>query len=1183
MAGTSEAKGRVGERRSRGGRLALADLRQAVQTADPAAILVPPRILRRVVRECHDLPGLRLRISHRKCYVIARERLLEIADRDDMELSPDDELPDRVTLVPLPDQARLDDAPAGTILVFYWRLLFHAAIHTTLDRRLASGEITRDAIDRWIGRIGATEFDEARSVLDQEGFLLPPIDDVGVFVEFAAVYLELACFARGMLSRYFPAIEQPEVVAEVLAEAVDARPLLAATRPPGAPGPGVDPELVDLERIEPDAESQPLQAEPLARGPSERKYQRWARRAESAQSRGNVVREVLCWHQARRVAPKARVGLVRNAARKGLDLLIQRMRAALGLDEDDPLRWREPLAVLAEQASRGIWTREGRLLYDLQKICIDHERNVFKIDLAAWLRGIAAQAIRDLGGFVTSLARHPVRVGMDWLKAVGAHPVRSAAQWVRSLARRPIKRALPSQRDVLMVRHLQTALRRLAAVRLSDGQRQELYGLLRGATDRCEARLREQFRPVIDGVLDEVGLTPQNVPETVARGKIVEELLDLVVERGFLRMGDLRDALARNDLKLPDVAGLGNVLAGDQLLRADRRLAARMDGVHRPGEFYLRWLQRLSALGFGTHVGRLLTLFAVVPFGGAFVILVGLMELVGMITGDKRRIEDELDVLLPATFVLGAFLLGLVNFPRFRAAVWRGLKAAFRGTRMVLVDLPWRLVRSPLVQAVLQSRWWKLGYRLLLKPAVLTAVVCLLLYGRHYAVKTEPATAAAIFLAVSLLLNSRLGRDMEEISQEWAVSAWQRLGLQAFARLFSFVMEISQVMVEGLERLLYTVDEWLRFRSGQGRGVFVVKAVLGMFWAGVTYVVRFAVTLLIEPQVNPVKHFPVVTVSHKLLLWFIPHLASVFSLTMPEAVALTLAGAIITSIPGIFGFLVWELRTNWRLYAANRPPQLGAVPIGHHGETMLRFLRPGFHSGTIPKRFARLRRAERAARKKGSWAGVRKHLRKLHEVEESIRRFLERETAALIAQAACWKDASLEIGRVHLATNRVRFELRPARAEGGLRVAFDMRGGWLVADAADGAWVAGLSAGQKAVLRAALLGVFKRAGSDLASRQIDERLAGACAAWDLDRRGLVVRPNGSSGGELVYALASEGPLVPEPSADGPADPAPRVYGRAELLFSAQDIAWEDWVRFWDGALSGDDVSSEALAPVPVLP
>ena len=46
-----------------------------------------------------------------------------------------------------------------------------------------------------------------------------------------------------------------------------------------------------------------------------------------------------------------------------------------------------------------------------------------------------------------------------------------------------------------------------------------------------------------------------------------------------------------------------------------------LDGVYRRGEFYLRWMQRISSLGFGTRIGRFLTRFAVVPFGGSYVTL----------------------------------------------------------------------------------------------------------------------------------------------------------------------------------------------------------------------------------------------------------------------------------------------------------------------------------------------------------------------------------------------------------------------------------------------------------------------------------------------------------------------------------------------------------------------------------
>src|SRR4030095_209119 len=75
-----------------------------------------------------------------------------------------------------------------------------------------------------------------------------------------------------------------------------------------------------------------------------------------------------------------------------------------------------------------------------------------------------------------------------------------------------------------------------------------------------------------------------------------------------------------------------------------------------------------------------------------------------------------------------------------------------------------------------------------------------------------------------------------------------------------------KMLANWVERQLYAVDEWLRFRGGDSQGSLARKAILGLLWFPIAYVFRFVFYLLVEPQVNPVKHFPVVTVSHKLLL-----------------------------------------------------------------------------------------------------------------------------------------------------------------------------------------------------------------------------------------------------------------------------------------------------------------------------
>ena len=68
-------------------------------------------------------------------------------------------------------------------------------------------------------------------------------------------------------------------------------------------------------------------------------------------------------------------------------------------------------------------------------------------------------------------------------------------EWALSAGRKPIKRPLPSQRSVLVIKHLRNAAQRLTMARLSDSDRQHFGGLLQAALQQCEERLRARFRP----------------------------------------------------------------------------------------------------------------------------------------------------------------------------------------------------------------------------------------------------------------------------------------------------------------------------------------------------------------------------------------------------------------------------------------------------------------------------------------------------------------------------------------------------------------------------------------------------------------------------------------------------------------------------------------------------------------
>jgi hypothetical protein len=398
--------------------------------------------------------------------------------------------------------------------------------------------------------------------------------------------------------------------------------------------------------------------------------------------------------------------------------------------------------------------------------------------------------------------------------------------------------------------------------------------------------------------------------------------------------------------------------------------------------------------------------------------------------------------LTPAV-VSGIFLGLLVNVPRFRDAVWQGLKWLGRAVKCTLLDAPRWFLALPWVEMVVRSAAARVVMNVVVKPLVPTLIVARLV-PEEVVLPQKIAGLACVYLGLLVVVNSRAGRNLEEMALDAIAEGWQRFGVRPLLGLFWFIVDLFRRMLQGIERVLYTVDEWLRFRTGQGRAMLVAKGTLGVVWFFVAYVVRFCVTLLIEPQINPLKHIPWVSVSHKIMLpiWGNMRLPEHFVHYMNPFMAWLLAGVIVTGTPGIFGFLIWELTANWRLFAANRPKNLQPVRIGSHGETMLRLLRPGIHSGTIPKRFAKLRRAERKALRGVDPGAVLKHREVLHHVEIDLRRYIEREFVAWFVesrdpQAGTPTGPAPLVAEVRLATNEAAIIIEmPAATEGPLVMSF---------------------------------------------------------------------------------------------------------------------------------------------------
>jgi hypothetical protein len=1049
-----------------------------VAFADSSAVLVPARILRRVIKRDLGLGLMGGAAARQTSHVISVAALGAIVPLTELGRSSESPWPETVVLLAQPEPDELGDLPRGKVLTEFWRRLFRTRVQTELHRALD---------DRSLGAriegIGGTEFEEARAVLRQDGLLAPAPTDAATYRAFAAVFLDLAVFAPAELATTFPAIEDHEAVRTVLAADVNAAALLAATRPAGA----LDPDLFRIMSAAGDGRlPRELTENGVAAtkgGAPRRRDRRLIAAARAAGESGNSVRAAILWTRSARQLGAEAGKADRASARAALKQLANRLQKALFIRKGEAELWAGALTPLLRRAGSGFWSPEERLLFDLQKVCLDHERAAFHLDL--------------------------------W-------------GWAISLGKRPLKRPMPHLREVTMSNHLRSAARRMPKLQLSREDRARLEGLIRPAVHRAEEALREMFRPAIVATLEATWARPRDLPERVAYRKLVEEMLDQVVHRGFTTLGDLRDAASRSNLKMPDLAGPGEFFRGDRLLAADRALADRLEGVHRRGEVYLRVLQRLSALAFGTPVGRFLTLYAALPYGGSFVLLKGLEELDHLVISRLTRVQIH-PVNPWSILLLGTVALGAINFMRFRRDFLAVMAVVGRSLRTVFLDLPARLLSADWLHRLLKSAVVVAVWRLVLKPALLAlpAWAAAMLAGLGPA--NAAGAAVAVFFSACFLFDTDPGRALEEAAAENLGRAFRVLAFDVLPGLFRLIMAAFERLLEWIEKLIYAVDEWLRFRNGQSRAALAAKAGIGLVWGVVAYLVRFYVNLLIEPQVNPIKHFPVVTVSHKVILPLSVHLTRIAAAPLTPFLgtdlATVVAAANVLLLPGVFGFLVWELKSNWRLYEVNRHGALGPVIVGSHGETVVGLLRPAFHSGTLPKSYAKLRRARRDGREKAAL----KRREALHHVEESVRRFIERDFAALLDQSRALGRASVRPGAIRLATNRIRVELLLGeQAVPSLWLDLEERPDGLAAGVSKPGWLATLGPDPRRTLEDAVVGLFKMSGVE------------------------IVRPPG---------LPVEVDRAEPPASDRFADVV---------------VTWREWVAAWSGEGSGER-SSPGLA------
>ncbi|MFN6302093.1 MAG: hypothetical protein ACK42H_07870 [Planctomycetota bacterium] len=1199
----------------------IEELRNGVWQADPTAYLVEARVMRRFLRKQSRHPSLAVVLPHRETQVASLQDVCSVILPDELGLNHPPTATSEVILLQLPSVDQMEHWPIEELKLLLWRRLFHASIDRQLKNLHAPEQLA--LVQARIDALGQVEFDEAHHVLRNELRLLYPDSRVEAFREWVAHYWEFHSFDPERIATWFPSIHQIDQIEFKMRMDLPIESILQQTKISGA---------ASIDTLSREAQDETVLKNTqkgwsieLTQGTSERKYLWHMRRRDRSTERGNTVRSIISSLRAGRCAPsRSKRSKAESTAESDLRLLVKRLREAIGFPNSDSNQWHSVLMALSRNAIQGFWNSEKRLLYDLQKVCLDKERVSYRVDLL---------------------------------------------RWVSSFGSKPLRRPLYNLQEVQMAKHLASATARLVHVRLSGIEREKLTALLEQASHQADHQLRMRIRDPLRQTLLEVGMSPSSFPERVAMDKLVEDALDCISEKGYISMGYFRDAVSKNDLKLPDLGGLKEAWSGDRLLKADDRLDQVLDGVYRRGDFYLRWIQMISAMFFGTRKGRFATLFLIIPFGGALVLVesirhvwhqiqtwtgthsdekhstahedsaqegnaeqteqivgqpqlpeestsnesiskvpsdslafdaanpnpsgddatartwpsldgFGLLEQGGnteTVSVPPKTTDQAVDQIvtnqlsiIPMVIVLGFFLMGLIHLPNFRVAIWKLLRWLGQLLYAICVRLPQELLPWDLIRTTLAHPWTQSVLAYAIKPGALVFLVKWLIWKVWPDTSNEYVRYACEVLVVSTLLNSRVGRDVQELVFESVSSVWSMLRLRWFVIAIDWIVEFFRTMLLAFERFLYAVDEWLRFHNQESVFSLTAKAILGFFWSVISFLIRIYINLLIEPTLHPVKHFPVVTVAHKIFLPALLILAvkmrAFLSNYMNEALAMSITSFNIVFLPGFFGFAVWELKENWRLFRQNRWKNLSAMPVGSHGETIERLLRPGFHSGTLPKLFRGLRRLENESASVKRFTKRRSCLKKLHHVVESVHRFVDRELLALVNQALDGESMRLICSEVKASTNSLSIHLDLTSSDDGIRanepleLVIQEQSGWVVAWTRRTGWLDQAPERLQSAFDLALLGFLRKCGVFLVRRQVDQEFAKE-RPYDIQDHGLVVWSDHAFNEECFVRL--EGSHV---SSFRPSQLAKKL-GLLDVpdhqwIFAASETTWAQWERDW---------------------
>ena len=684
---------------------------------------------------------------------------------------------------------------------------------------------------------------------------------------------------------------------------------------------------------------------------------RLQRLADQSLEKDRLVNAAILRVMASRVAPAHKTEPARKMARAHLRQLVLAIHQRLGLREDQVDEATAVLDPLLEKADQGHKNREEKLLNELENIHDDVVSPPQVLDIMGWV----------LSGGVSRLRRPMVLV--DVIRAT---------------------------------RFLRMAQQHLTFTRIDNSARQSVESLLRTARLSNENEVRAQIGPALSQALGDAGFSPTSHLGKLALGQIVETLIDRILEQGFLTFQNLRDTLAVSPVKMPDLADFAQWVRGDALLLLDRRLSTLLEGIYQPSELYGATLERATAAFFGTQTGRFVSLFVLFPYLTAFVVVAFIYHLLktlehnnlGPATPDRDISEL---IILAAAF--GTALLVFVARPRVRLLTRHILGRTFDVLSWTFWEMPRKLSSSELVRnVVLEPLSWVLGYGV--KPLF----ACWLMRQVQPLWFQEAAGWIIWFALFNIILNTRPGLLAGALVARSTRRLIANLGNGLISGAVLIWQNILRRMITGIDTLILGVEGLIAVRQRDERVWTTVQALLQTLWFPVGYALRFMFMVVIEPFLNPVK-LPVSFVAMKIFYPVIGpplHLAldTTFNFFIVEAFVWVLDFI----IPGAFGFFFWEFRENWRLYEANRPARMPAAMFGPHAETMRDLLEPGFHAGTLPAVYRKLRKACDLRSAANDLRQERACLREIGEIGEDLAQLARRQFFDVLGLCAAWRD-----------------------------------------------------------------------------------------------------------------------------------------------------------------------------------